>query len=65
MRVGFIGLGSQGAPMVGRIVDAGFPLTVWARRAETTAAFAETPAAVRNPHGLSPGQRPRVYLRCR
>lgn len=46
MRVGFIGLGSQGAPMARRIVDAGFPLTVWARRAETTAAFAETAAAV-------------------
>jgi 3-hydroxyisobutyrate dehydrogenase-like beta-hydroxyacid dehydrogenase len=26
--VGFIGLGSQGAPMARRIVEAGFPLTV-------------------------------------
>ena len=46
MRVGFIGLGSQGAPMARRIVDAGFPLTVWARRAETTAAFADTAADI-------------------
>ncbi len=33
-RIGFIGLGSQGAPMAHRIVDAGMPLTVWARRPE-------------------------------
>ena len=32
-RVGFIGLGSQGAPMARRIVDEGYPLTIWARRA--------------------------------
>lgn len=31
-RVGFIGLGSQGAPMAGRILSEGFPLVVWARR---------------------------------
>lgn len=31
---GFIGLGSQGAPMAHRIVDTGLPLVVWARRAE-------------------------------
>ncbi len=31
-RIGFIGLGSQGGPMAHRIVDAGLPLTVWARR---------------------------------
>ncbi|WP_292988431.1 NAD(P)-binding domain-containing protein [Mycobacterium sp.] len=46
MRVGFVDLGSQGAPMARRIVDAGFPLTVWARRAETTAAFADTAADI-------------------
>ncbi|HEX4244184.1 MAG TPA: NAD(P)-dependent oxidoreductase, partial [Acidimicrobiales bacterium] len=45
-RVGFIGLGSQGAPMARRIVESGFPLTIWARRAETTSAFADTPATV-------------------
>lgn len=32
--VGFIGLGSQGGPMAMRIVEEGFPLTVWARRPE-------------------------------
>lgn len=30
--------------MARRIVDAGFPLTLWARRTETLAPFAETPA---------------------
>lgn len=38
-RVGFIGLGSQGGPMAERILAAGFPLTVWARRAEALAPF--------------------------
>lgn len=31
---GFIGLGSQGGPMAHRILDAGYPLVVWARRPE-------------------------------
>jgi 3-hydroxyisobutyrate dehydrogenase len=51
--VGFIGLGSQGAPMAHRIVAGGFPLTLWARRperlqpfADTTASAALTPAGV-------------------
>lgn len=35
MRVGYIGLGSQGGPMARRIVDAGFETTLWARRPET------------------------------
>lgn len=46
MRVGFVGLGSQGGPMARRIVEAGFPTTVWARRTETTDAFADTTAVV-------------------
>ncbi|TCM21665.1 3-hydroxyisobutyrate dehydrogenase-like beta-hydroxyacid dehydrogenase [Novosphingobium sp. PhB165] len=33
-RTGFIGLGSQGGPMAQRMLDAGYPLTVWARRPE-------------------------------
>jgi 3-hydroxyisobutyrate dehydrogenase-like beta-hydroxyacid dehydrogenase len=45
-RVGFIGLGSQGGPMARRIAEAGFPTTLWARRPETLAAFADTGAAV-------------------
>ena len=51
MRVGFIGLGSQGGPMARAIVDAGFDTTLWARRptslepyADTAAKIAESPA---------------------
>jgi 3-hydroxyisobutyrate dehydrogenase len=44
-RVGFVGLGSQGAPMAARIIDAGYPTTLWARRPETLAPFADTTAA--------------------
>ncbi|MGD1207766.1 NAD(P)-dependent oxidoreductase [Mycobacterium seoulense] len=53
MRVGFIGLGSQGAPMARRIVEGGYPTTLWARRpasldpfADTTAKVAESPAVL-------------------
>lgn len=45
MRVGFIGLGSQGAPMACRIVDAGFPTTLWARRSVSLEPFADSGAA--------------------
>lgn len=44
MRVGFIGLGSQGAPMARRIVDAGYPTTLWARRPATLEPFTATDA---------------------
>lgn len=44
IRVGFIGLGSQGAPMARRIAEDGFPLTIWARRPEALAAFDGTGA---------------------
>jgi 3-hydroxyisobutyrate dehydrogenase-like beta-hydroxyacid dehydrogenase len=43
-RVGFIGLGSQGGPMARRIIDAGYPVTLWARRPGTLEPFADTPA---------------------
>ncbi|MEZ0355048.1 NAD(P)-dependent oxidoreductase [Mycobacterium sp. SA01] len=46
MRVGFIGLGSQGAPMARRIVEGGYPLTLWARRAASVEPFADTAATV-------------------
>ena len=46
MRAGFIGLGSQGAPMALRIAEAGVPLTIWARRPETLEPFAGTDANV-------------------
>lgn len=45
LRVGFIGLGNQGAPMARRIADAGFPLTLWARRPEALEPFRDTPAS--------------------
>ncbi|WP_425825296.1 NAD(P)-dependent oxidoreductase [Streptomyces fractus] len=43
---GFIGLGSQGAPMAQRILDAGLPLTLWARRPGSLEPFAGTKAEV-------------------
>jgi 3-hydroxyisobutyrate dehydrogenase len=46
VRVGFIGLGSQGGPMARRIIDAGYPVTLWARRPATLEPFAGTPAKV-------------------
>jgi 3-hydroxyisobutyrate dehydrogenase-like beta-hydroxyacid dehydrogenase len=46
MRVGFIGLGSQGRPMARKIVDAGYPTTLWARRPASLEPFAETAAKV-------------------
>jgi 3-hydroxyisobutyrate dehydrogenase len=46
MRVGFIGLGSQGGPMAGRIVEAGFATTLWARRPASLEPFADTAAEV-------------------
>jgi 3-hydroxyisobutyrate dehydrogenase len=46
MRVGFIGLGSQGGPMARRIVEAGYPMTLWARRPVSVEPFADTAAEV-------------------
>lgn len=46
MRVGFIGLGNQGAPIAQRIVQAGFDTVVWARRPESLADFANGPAQI-------------------
>jgi 3-hydroxyisobutyrate dehydrogenase len=42
--VGFIGLGSQGGPMARRIVESGYPLMLWARRAESLQPFKDTAA---------------------
>lgn len=44
--LGFIGLGSQGGPMARRQIDAGYPMVLWARRAETLESFSDTPAQV-------------------
>jgi 3-hydroxyisobutyrate dehydrogenase-like beta-hydroxyacid dehydrogenase len=46
LAVGFVGLGDQGSPIARRIVDAGFPLHIWARREASLAPFADTPAVV-------------------
>jgi 3-hydroxyisobutyrate dehydrogenase len=46
MRVGFIGLGSQGAPMARRIVEGGYELTLWARRPASVEPYADTAAKV-------------------
>jgi 3-hydroxyisobutyrate dehydrogenase-like beta-hydroxyacid dehydrogenase len=46
MRVGFIGLGSQGGPMARRIVEGGYTTTLWARRPKTLEPFADTAAGI-------------------
>ena len=46
MRVGFIGLGSQGGPMARRIVEGGYETTLWARRPATLEPFADTAAKI-------------------
>jgi 3-hydroxyisobutyrate dehydrogenase len=46
MQVGFIGLGSQGGPIARRIVEAGYPLMLWARRPDSLAPFADTKAQI-------------------
>lgn len=46
MHVGFIGLGSQGGPMARRIIAAGFPTTLWARRRASLEPFADTAAKI-------------------
>lgn len=44
LRTAFIGLGQQGGPMAERMMAAGYPLAVWARRAEALAHFVEAGA---------------------
>jgi 3-hydroxyisobutyrate dehydrogenase len=44
MRVGFIGLGSQGGPMARRIAESGVDTVLWARRPERLRAFEDTGA---------------------
>ncbi len=46
MHVGFIGLGSQGGPMARRIVEGGYPTTLWARGPATLEPFTDTPAKI-------------------
>jgi 3-hydroxyisobutyrate dehydrogenase len=37
--IGYVGLGDQGAPIARRLLAAGIPVTLWARRPETLAPF--------------------------
>jgi len=46
VRVGFVGVGSMGTPMVDRMLAAGFPVTVYARRSEVRERFAAAGATV-------------------
>lgn len=46
MRVGFIGLGSQGGPMARRIVEGGYETTLWARRPASVEPYADTAAKI-------------------
>lgn len=41
MTVGFAGIGIMGAPMAGRLLEAGEPLMVWSRRPESSAELVE------------------------
>jgi len=43
---GFVGLGSQGAPIARRMLAAGFPMRLWARRRETLEPFEATLAVL-------------------
>jgi len=49
---GFIGLGSQGGGMAQRIIAQGVPTTLWARRAEALAPFAQTATFAGDPAEL-------------
>lgn len=56
MRIGFAGLGRMGLPMATRIVDHGFPLTVWNRTVSRTLRLAARGAQVaRSPRELAVG----------
>ena len=46
MKCGFIGLGSQGAPMALRMINAGLPVSLWARRDATLDPYRGTPATL-------------------
>jgi 3-hydroxyisobutyrate dehydrogenase len=51
--VGFIGLGSQGAPMAQALIDAGYDTVLWARRPEALEPFADTARIASNPAELA------------
>lgn len=45
-RIAFLGTGIMGAPMAGRLLDAGFPLTVWNRTADKAQLLVERGASL-------------------
>jgi 3-hydroxyisobutyrate dehydrogenase-like beta-hydroxyacid dehydrogenase len=51
--VGFIGLGSQGAPMAQALIDAGHDTVLWARRPESLESYADTARIVSSPAELA------------
>ena len=53
LRVGFIGLGSQGGPMAHAIIDRGFATTLWARRPRSAAPFEGSADIVASPAVLA------------
>jgi 3-hydroxyisobutyrate dehydrogenase-like beta-hydroxyacid dehydrogenase len=54
MVIGFIGLGNMGAPMAQRIVAAGWPLQVWARRPQSLESLlAQGAVAAASPRALA------------
>jgi 3-hydroxyisobutyrate dehydrogenase len=53
LRVGFIGLGSQGGPMAQAIINRGFTTTLWARRPETVLPFEGSAGLARSPAALA------------
>jgi 3-hydroxyisobutyrate dehydrogenase-like beta-hydroxyacid dehydrogenase len=63
MRIGFIGLGSQGGPMARRIAEAGYEMTPWARRAATLEPFADTAAQIAGSPRLESDGAPAVKVR--
>lgn len=44
LKVGWIGLGSQGGPMARVLAESGVPVQLWARRPEALEEYADTPA---------------------
>ncbi len=52
MRVGFIGLGSQGAGMAQRMIEQDLDVTLWARRPETLQPFDAHAAVANDPRAL-------------
>jgi 3-hydroxyisobutyrate dehydrogenase-like beta-hydroxyacid dehydrogenase len=51
--VGFIGLGSQGAPMAQALIDAGHDTVLWARRPESVEPFTRTARIASSPAELA------------